>query len=137
MYWEQLRKDSDAPAYERFNPAAIDEIWHNCLVLEVQPGSGEKKTYKYVHCGEEIAKGVGQSLTGQMLSTNMKFFPGAKIIKRIDEVFDQAAIAPIMDDGQFVNTEGKVIKYRACLLSFMNSHRIITHVIVGVSWRAF
>ena len=136
-YWEQLRKESSAPQYERLNPGAIDEIWQNSMVLQVQPGTGERRVYTYVHCGTEIRKAVGQDLTGQTLTTNMKFFPGAKIIKRVDEVFDLAALTPLMDDGQFVNTDGKVVKYRACLLAFMNSNRIITHVMVGVSWRAF
>lgn len=135
-YWEKIKKDSSAPQYAKVNQAVISDIWQNCMVLEVQPATGGKPVYKYVHCGEEIAKAVGQNLSGQSLTTDMRFFPGVNIVKRIDEVFKQAP-APIYDEGQFVNKSGKVVKYRACLLTFITNSNYVSHVLVGVSWRSF
>ncbi|MCH2547008.1 MAG: PAS domain-containing protein [Alphaproteobacteria bacterium] len=135
-YWEQIKSEDSFPSFQQLNPSAIDDIWHNCLALQAQPASGDKRPYTYIHCGETIAEAIGKDVTGQTMTTNMKFFPGAKIIKRLDEVVTQSAKTPLMDDGQFVNEGGKVVKYRACLLAF-GANDIVTHVVIGVSWRAF
>lgn len=135
-YWEQIKGASTYPSYQQLNPSALDEIWDNCLAMQAQPSVGEKRPYTYVHCGSLISQAIGKDLRGQTMTTNMKFFPGAKIIKRIDEVVAQASPSPLLDDGQFVNDAGKVVKYRACLLAF-GANGVVTHVVIGVSWRAF
>jgi hypothetical protein len=89
-----------------------------------------------LHCGTSISEAIGKNLTGQTMNTGMKFFPGAKILKRINEVMTQDSPTPLLDDGQFVNDKGKVVKYRACLLAF-GTNDVVTHVVIGVSWRSF
>lgn len=135
-YWEQIKADQPFPAYQQLNPAALDDIWDNCLALQAQPLSGNLRPYVYVHCGQTVAQAIGHDLRGQTMTTNMKFFPGAKIIKRVDEVTSQSLPSPLLDDGQFVNDAGKVVKYRACLLAF-GANGVVSHVLIGVSWRAF
>lgn len=135
-YWEQTKGSLDFPAFAQLNPAALEGVWDNCLALKTQPSVADKRSYTYVHCGETITQAIGKNMVGQTLSTNMRFFPGAKIIKRIDEVVAQASPTPLLDDGQFVNDNGKVIKYRACLLAF-GANGAVSHVVIGVSWRAF
>lgn len=135
-YWEKIKGDSPLPQYEKLNPSALDELWSNCLSLKAEPAGVDKLSYTYVHCGQEITKAIGKDLRGQRMTTNMKFFPGAKIIKRIDEVASQVQHTPLLDDGQFVNEKNQIIKYRACLLAF-GTPKTITHIVVGVSWRAF
>lgn len=135
-YWERTKGSADFPAYQQINPSAIDDIWQNCLALHVQPKSGGMQHYVYAHCGETVTKALGKNMRGQMLASNMRLFPGARIIKRIDEVVTRTAATPLLDDGQFVNDNGKVIKYRACLLA-CGANGIVSHVIIGVSWREF
>lgn len=135
-YWEQIKGEQAFPAYQQLNPAALDDIWDNCLALQAQPPAGNTRPYVYVHCGQGVAQAIGHDLHGQTMTTNMKFFPGAKIIKRVDEVTSQSLPTPLLDDGQFVNDAGKVVKYRACLLAF-GSNGVVSHVVIGVSWRAF
>lgn len=135
-YWENIRGEATLPPYAQLNPSALDELWNNCLVLRTEPAAAGKLSYSYTHCGQEISKAIGKDLTGQRMTSNMKFFPGAKIIKRIDEVATQVKPTPLLDDGQFINEKNQIIKYRACLLAFGNTQGI-SHVVIGVSWRAF
>lgn len=135
-YWELTKKEDPLPAFSRFNTTSIDDIWQNCMALEVLPSASREKVYTYMHCGDNISEAIGKNLTGETLTTHMKFFPGAKIIKRIDEVANFQAPSPLLDDGQFVSGKGKIIKYRACLLAFLAGERI-SHIVVGVSWREF
>lgn len=135
-YWEQIKGTAEFPAYQQINAAAIDDIWQNCIALQVQPRVGDTLSYVYVHCGEAVSRALGRDMRGQALTTNMRFFPGAKIIKRLDEVVLGTTPTPLLDDGQFVNDNSKVIKYRACLLA-CGLNATISHVVIGVSWREF
>lgn len=135
-YWEKIRSSDSRPAFFRLNPGAIDDIWQNCLALQTQPGKSDNPHYLYVHCGDAVAEAIGKDVRGEIMSAKMKFFPGVKIVKRVDDVVNGTAESPVIDDGQFVNDKGKVIKYRACLLAF-GDNQAVTHVVIGVSWRAF
>jgi len=131
--WTRLKGDHDLPDIVMFNSGSIDDIWHYCLRLSVQKSSADTKTYQYDYMGQQIVEAYGKDLTGQTLSANIKNFPGAKILQRIDEIIKDPKI--ITDDGQFINTQSKVIKYRAILLPFGKTE--VTHVIAGISWKAF
>lgn len=136
-YWENIKGHDPLPIYAKINPGALDDLWKNCLVLKTEPAaSAENLTYVYIHCGQEIAKAIGHNLSGRRMTTNMKFFPGANIIKRIDEVANLKEYKPLLDDGQFVNDKNQVVKYRACLLAF-GTQDIVSHILVGVTWRTF
>lgn len=137
-YWNTLRKDEKMPFYGRFNPSTVLDIWPQCMVLKAQNTSTTHYLYTYEHCGTEIAKAVGRNLLGETLTANMKFFPGAKIIRRIDDIAVNKNLDPLYDEGQFVNEHSKVVKYRACLLAFCGTKPDeVSHILVGVSWRAF
>lgn len=135
-YWESIKGQDQIPPYAKINPGNLEELWHNCLALKAEPGAAGETLYVYTHCGPEIAKAIGQNLTGKRMSANMKFLPGAKILKRIDEVTALTPPSPLLDEGQFVNDKNQIIKYRACLLAF-GMPGSISHVVAGVSWRAF
>lgn len=137
-FWDRIRKDDPMPSYTKLNPAMLEDVWQNCVVLKVMPSAaGKQKSFTYVHFGSEIKGATAKDLLGETLTTNMKFFPGAKIIRRIDEVVSGEAPTPLYDEGEFVNDRGAIVKYRACLLAFGAPNTGITHVLIGVSWRAF
>lgn len=135
-YWERMKKDGFAPQYERLNPSIINDIWQKCLVLETQPTTGDP-VFTYVHCGEEISAAMGGSLNGTVLSGNKQLYPASAIVKRAPILFKMNVLEPIHDEGQFVNPQGNVVKFRACLLGFADHNNNVTHVLVGANWRVF
>src|SRR5690606_10700548 len=116
-YWNQLRGDSLLPRFGAFNPAPVQDLMEHCFILEVLPSHGIP-SFRYDYCGHAIKKVLGKDLTGQMLTANMRFFPGARIVKRIDEVARLQTGLPLLDEGQFVSDTAKIIKYRACMVAF-------------------
>lgn len=137
-YWELIKQQDELPVIGKLNSGAIADIWQHCLLLQSLPSASEEHTYNYLFCGDEISRAIGRDMTGQTLNTKMKFFPGAKIIRRIDEVANREVNCPLLDDGQFVNDNGAVVKYRACLLAFTQANsNTISHILIGVSWRTF
>jgi hypothetical protein len=61
--------------------------------------------------------------------------PGGKVLNYIDKVMLDPK--PTIEDGQFINEKNQVVKFRSCLLPFGSDRDNITHIIAGLSWRAF
>jgi hypothetical protein len=132
-YWDNLRKDAEIPAFAKFNSAAVEDIWGQCMLFMVNPGQG-KKHYTFYRVGDAVRKMYQEDVVGQVLTPHHASFKGANIIKRIDEVI--AHPTPVFDEGQFINKKSKMVKFRSCLLPFGNDDKV-SHVIVGLSWREF
>ncbi len=137
IYWNNLRKDLPLPQSELFNPAALTDIMGKCCMwrVEVDKTLNNKNIYMYEFVGQETKEALGVDMTGKSFSPNTGNFPGARIVEKIDEVVNSAA--PLTDEGQFVNKNNKVVKYRSCLLPFGTKEGKVSHILLGLSWRAF
>ncbi len=135
VYWESIRKERPMPDIVWFNNAAIHDIWDQCFKLKVEPAGIDKAVYYYDYMGQSIIEAYGKSLTGQTVHAASKAFPGARIISKIDTLITKPEV--LLEEGSFVNTQNKVVKFRSCLLPFGKEDGQLTHVIGGVSWKAF
>lgn len=133
-YWELLRQDNSMPVFNKFNTAAIDDVWGHCILFAVNKSNDNEKTYTFYRMGDKVKQLYKEDLTGNSLKAKQKVIKGAAIIKRIDEVVRNRN--PIEDAGQFVNQDNKVVKFRSCLLPFGNDNEV-THIVAGLSWREF
>ncbi len=134
-YWDRLRKDAVLPQWEKFNPGAFDDIWKQCCGWRVEPGGTNSHVYTYEYVGSAVKQALGSDPTGQMFTSHFKNFPGARIVQGIDEVVSKKA--PHTDEGQFINEDSKVVKYRSCLLPFGKKDGKVTHIVLGLSWGLF
>lgn len=133
-YWNLLRKEEPLPEFVRFNVAAIEDLWSQCVLFTVQPSApGQPPAVNFYQVGEKV-KALYGNVAGRSMATSQRHFQGATIVQRVGEVI--AAPAPLYDEGQFVNDKSKVVKYRSCLLPFGNKDKV-THVVAGLSWREF
>jgi hypothetical protein len=136
-YWNRLRRDRPLPPWEKFNSGALEDIWGQCCVWRVEIMAGGRRsnqiTYEYIGTGAQQA--MGRDLTGEVFNSRLQRFYGARIVERIDEVIQDAI--PLSDEGTFVNEMDKVVKYRSCLVPFGTAAGKVTHVVLGLSWRAF
>ncbi len=137
QYWNRLRHDLPLPQWEKFNAAGLEDIWGQCCVWRVEVGTSElrKKTYTYEYVGTNAKEALGNDPTGVMFISNYDKFPGARIAKRVGEVAEGGK--PLSDEGSFVNEKNRMVKYRSCLLPFGTKEGKVTHIVLGLSWRAF
>lgn len=132
MLWESIAQGDPPPNYVKFNPGVIADIWPQCFTLAFDPGaSGGKIEY----IGRQLAPLFKGLKEGSHFSPQMKVFPAARLIKHVPDVL--STHSTLTDEGQFVNANNKVVKYRSCLLPFGNKIKGITHVVMGISWREF
>lgn len=134
-YWGTIKKSRDLPNINHFNPAAIADLWDNCILFTVVPSGSKGSTLLQFHqVGDRVRQLYENEMVGQIFTTEQRHFAGASIVQRIGESI--ATHDALTDKGVFVNDRGKVVKYRSCLLPF-GTHDKVTHVIVGLSWREF
>lgn len=133
-HWRRRKGEASLPVYEAFAPEALgDEIWQNCCAFSVQP-SAEKWVYINNYVGDNLQKALGRDITGEVLTIAQQGFQAARILEKAEEAVKSAD--PVTDAGHFINEQSKIIKFRSCLLPFGRDKKI-THLVLGVSWRAF
>ena len=135
-YWNLLKKDNVLPNFSQFNPSAITDIWQNCILFTVQPTAvGTMPLLGFQAIGDKLNPLFGNEMIGKIVNFSQKHFQGATIIRRTDEVLDKPE--PLFDEGQFVNSNHKVVKFRSCLMPFGTKDGHVTHIVLGLSWREF
>lgn len=136
-YWNRLRREALLPQWAQFNAGAMQDIWGQCCVWSVTfadiSAAVNQFTFEYV--GDSAQQALGKDMTGTMFMSTQQKFPGARIVTRIEETVKRAL--PINDEGTFVNEHNKVVKYRSCLLPFGTKDGRVTHIVLGLSWKAF
>lgn len=133
-YWNLIRRGKDMPEIAQLNPQNIDDLWQRCVKLEVIREQGNTH-FKYQFMGERLIQLFGRDLTHSTLDTRVRHYPHSIMGDRLSAVLRTKEFAA--DEGKFVNANGKMVKYRACLLPFGTDERGVTHIIVGFSDREF
>lgn len=135
-YWNNLRRDGAMmPDFGHFNSAAIEDIWQQCILFTVLPTvAGTRPSLQFYRVGEKLRDIYSNDVLGQPLTPNQRHFQAAAVVRKIDEII--ANPAPLIDMGQFISDNSKIIKYRSCLLPF-GKGGVVTHVIAGLSWKEF
>lgn len=135
-YWEMLRKDQAIPEFARLNVSVISDIWPNCVLFSLQPAAeGKLPIMSISKIGENVQPIYSNEMLGLSFNAAQRHFQGAKIIHRVSEVLESRR--PIFDEGQFVNEHSKIVKFRSCLMPFGTTEGMITHILVGLSWREY
>jgi len=134
-YWDLLRKDGVLPQWERVNPGVIEDAWPRCCAWRVEVGRNDTLVYTYEYVGKSVREALGANPTGQMFMSQLRGFPGARIAQRSDEVVKSRT--PVTEEGRFINEVTQVVKYRSCLLPFGTKSGKVTHILLGLSWKAY
>jgi hypothetical protein len=135
-YWDSIKLEGQSiPAFSQFNKSDVSDLWQNCVMASVTY-VGPQKIYKYEHVGEKAQEAFGTDLTGKIDSTFEKSPSNvSNILKYMDKATAEKKL--ILSEGQFINHDEKLVKFRDCVLPFTNNNNIISHIIIGLSWKAF
>jgi hypothetical protein len=110
-YWEKLRKDRSMPPESDINPDDLEGLWDHCFLVHVRDLG--KPGYHYTYLGAAISKAYRGSLddtdANGLVSPN-----AAKMQAHYRTVIENRK--PLLDEGEFHNLSGQLVKYRQCLL---------------------
>ncbi len=133
-YWELICRGKPMPEIGQLNPAGIDDMWQQCMKIGTFQTQGGF-TYNYLFMGEKLVEMYGKDLTSQVVNPHASEYPLNIVVNKLDGIMTARAF--LIDENQFVNERGKLVKYRACLMPFGNEAKGVTHIVVGFSGREF
>jgi hypothetical protein len=159
-YWNQLREEHPLPEWEKFNQESFKELWRQCCGWKVDTATSNTIVYTYEHIGESLKKVAGDNRIGKKVTshrpasghdhTNIKpghgttdelliqhfdNFPAARILQKIDRTVQKPAI--VIEEGRVTDGEGNDIRFRSCLLPFGDKEGVVSHMVLGLSWKKY
>ncbi|NBO18075.1 MAG: PAS domain-containing protein [Proteobacteria bacterium] len=132
-YWQLIKKSNEMPQIEHFNSAAVEDLWQQCMMVSVDTRKGV--LFKCEFMGDHLIKAYGRDMQSEIIESTNAAFPGVGVYKRLQQMV--GGNTPQEDSGFFLNKGGDMVKYRACFLPFGKESKGLTHVIIGLSFRAF
>jgi hypothetical protein len=109
-YWEKLRGMRTMPASDEINPDDIQDLWDNCLLVQVS--DLDKADYQYTYLGSAISEayrsGSDNGEGGRPALDTSSLAAGYRKVVETGK--------PLLDEGEFYNPNNHLVKYRLCLL---------------------
>ena len=133
-YWDKIRLNKTIPTIEMFNNQAVEDLWKKCFQVSLIV-KNNAPVYTYDFIGEDLYDIFDKNLAGKKLESKLNFMPAKKMIEQMDKSIRNPF--PITVDGQFIDENNNLIKYRSCLLPFGKSKEQVTHFVIGLSWKKF
>lgn len=130
-YWEKLRRGRDMPLEQDIVPDDIKDLWGNCFIVRIKDSC--PPNYQFAHMGDAVAR----VYRGALCEDNPESFicpDGVYLSGRYEDMLNTAK--PIIDEGEFHNSHGELIKYRQCLLPLGENGRI-TAIFGGMRYKIF
>lgn len=131
QYWDSLRGDRPMPLESDINIADLKEIWDYCFLVNV---NGDRFAYSYL--GPQLIEAYGDDFTGREIAqTLLEPHPHSLF----DSFKDVAANAqPKIDESEFTNSRGTLVKYRSCILPLgSRGHTSVAFLLGGMKWKAY
>lgn len=141
QYWQELRAANSAPlkeptglpALEQINPEEIIDLWDSCFILEVKEMDGESIGYRYQYLGKKL-EGMHDGDTVHDDSNTIQTLKERKLAL-YEIVIDTKQ--PCIDESEFVNLDGDLVKYRKILLPLGDKEGRVHHILGGTRFKLY
>jgi hypothetical protein len=131
QYWNQLRGDSELPQEDSIDPDRLIGVWERCFVVQLRDIK-EVKDYNYTYYGPDLIEafqdGRLEEPNRHIASTDAKMLQ-----ERYEEVIAEAA--PVMQEGEYEDSAGRIVKYRQILMPFGKEDGTVEAIMGGVWFR--
>lgn len=136
-YWLRARSGQAFPREEMIVPSDLGEFWDNCYLVALTDDS-EYGGYKFEYAGPVLIDAFANQLTDEYGEIYLS--PATqRIMRRFDEVV--ANRRPVVDEGEFENAFGHIIKYRQTMLPIATNDSSsiegweIGYILGGMRWK--
>lgn len=134
-YWNKLRGEKSYPSENDINPEDIEDIWESCFLIKISNEEAITNGYRYTYLGKNLIEAFGDDLTNQDISSQLINPKSPPIAKHFNDIINNKL--PIVDEDEFTNKSGMVIKYRSCMLPLGENEQSVNYIIGAMKWRAF
>lgn len=118
-YWEKLRGHHPMPSEDDIDPEDLAELWDHCFLVQVKDTAGQDYHYSYLGAAivEAYHGGLSESDSGGLVTLN-----AAKLTGSYSRVI--STCLPVIEDGEFKNLKGDLVKYRQCMLPLGEGNKV-------------
>lgn len=134
-YWQQKRGGRPYPDESELDPDELSDIWDSCFLVHLEGYDGKMPIFKYTYLGESIIEAYGDDLTNREVCERLVYPANNSLVLKFGEVAKTAA--PTIEDSEFTNKNGVLIKFRAALLPLSKHTPQVSYIIGGMKWKAF
>jgi hypothetical protein len=135
-YWNEIKKNQDSLPNIDFldvKHPLINEIWDKCLLATITDLSD--LTLKFEYIGSGIIELFGNNFEATSKErTNLSYNPITKILGKTKAISFVNNPRAITDSGTYELIDGKITKYRSCLLPF-GENNTLNHIVIGFTWK--
>lgn len=130
-HWEDVRGNKLMPSEIDLDPEVLDGVLDNCFLIRteelLQAGS-----HKYVYIGKNILEAYGSD------ETTPKDYHDVDPLSHKDK-FEEVikTLKPVVQEGEFINKDGKLVKFRQCLIPLAQDGRTIDSIFGGMRFKVF
>lgn len=134
QYLNKLRGDRPFPFENEINPEAIASIWDHCFMVRHEPDA-EEQLFRYIYLGQSLVEAYGEEGSSKEVCQKLAYPPTNELNQKFLEVVTTQA--PTMQESEFTNSKGLIIKYRSCLLPLAKEQADeVGYVIGAMKWKA-
>lgn len=132
LYWQGLKGDKPMPFEHDVNPDALKEIWDSCFLVSARANG----TFAYNYLGKSLIDAYGDDLTGREIAEHL-LGPHPESLFHSFKKVAQSGV-PLVDEGDFTNSKGNIIKYRTCVLPLAGTEeKKVGFLLGGMKWKAY
>ena len=134
-YWQRLRKGRPFPSDADIDPDAIGDIWGSCFMVKASSPEAKEHGYRYEYLGTDLIEAFGGDITNEEVSSRLINPQSPPLQRHFDDVARTGM--PVEDEAEFTNRQGRVIKYRSCMVPIGKSPSGVDYIIGAVKWKAY
>lgn len=130
-YWNQVKGARPMPLETDINLSDLKEIWDYCFLVNVH----SPDRYAYSHLGNKLIEAYGDDITGKEIAETLLEQHPDSLFSQFNKVVESKK--PGIDENEFKNSRGMLIKYRACILPLgTEGHAEVAYLLGGMKWKA-
>lgn len=130
QYWNGLRDERPFPKENEIDPDQLSMVWGHCFVIQLRDIK-KVRDYNYTYFGPNLVRayqdGTLDRFNGKMISPDAN-----RTALLFEEVIKQGD--PVLDEGEYVNPIGKVVKFRQSLMPLGDDKGKAVFSILGGAW---
>lgn len=129
-YWLQLRRDRAMPLESDVVLGDLGDIWASCFLVSVEDNS-----FAYDYLGAAIVVAYGDNITGKEISETLVYPHPPSLVNTFKNVVLSGA--PAIDESEFLNSKGAMVKYRSCVMPLADATGKVTFLLGAMKWKVF
>lgn len=133
-FWKYTCQEDAPPRQEVLEaiPQIIQDVWGACFVVSVESLAEGANNYTYNHLGRDIHYACTEEL-GVKESPPMAGIQASRLHRFYEHVITYRQ--PVTVESELLSSKGKVVKFRQCLMPFVNHKNEVTAILGGMRFR--